>query len=869
MLLENLHLSCDEIHDQLDYLDSLGTWNFDVKFTSLNDDISSLHGLLYHDDVLPSDLTLELVTGITQLKTGAVIVLKVTSPKPILKDIILKKLSINIVNIMSGDESSFKFQKKIFSPTKMMMRVKTSEEGQYVISTKLYGHHVTNSPVTLPVMDDPEKHLAEMGIHDLGCTTNQPHLEDGDVMKEQTQSSSIPSKKAEQSTRFEESDTIMGDSVEENVQDHQFNGGPNFDNEREDSETISAKKVEDFVSDEAENPIPIDFTDVGRCPNDQDYKDTAYTHEEKAILNDINGLKLSRGVVKSAENLDFALQQSVMMLDEDNQWKTGVIEDYVKSDNIYIVKCNGGYAGVAPGFIKSIEDHFTSCSKNSNENFIDGATAVGNIDDEMPNLVGDIDPNQVDSGNGLREFESDSRQIPWTSGDKCFAKWTEDNIWYNARVLTYSGSEMKYSIRFTDYGNEDLVDTESMVLKCTDIPEGELVDDHVLASYDLDLTPKNRIEPDDDVLKTDRANPIMPIESLSPLRRPSLTFPEPITDPLSDEGADDELQSISSQEASVFKLPDLSPVPPSLQCILCKKVAKRAMVLKCDSNLVLCWNCGVMKINVGTKRECWVCHKDNISTNHMVKRVELRETIEAFTKTGTLPSSCSLSGKLSCNIHTPAKSSSQSDILSLLQPGSDEVPTLHVTEVLKINAKDPAGVAKLGNGNILILDNGCSGEVLLYDDQGKFIEDVRLGFRPHFHSPSDILVCRNGDIVISDKKGLHIFDSSLKFIRTIASDFVDEFHGLTEDDNEDILTINFKQISNKTVGKLVSTWKTSVLFIDRKSGELKKIMNLEDVISGAIMDLKSDDSGTDPQVMVSQCTSIKFKHKNIYITGRQ
>ena len=44
------------------------------------------------------------------------------------------------------------------------MRIKASEEGQYEVSTKLYGQHITHSPVIVPVMNDPEKHLVEMGI---------------------------------------------------------------------------------------------------------------------------------------------------------------------------------------------------------------------------------------------------------------------------------------------------------------------------------------------------------------------------------------------------------------------------------------------------------------------------------------------------------------------------------------------------------------------------------------------------------------------------------------------------------------------------------------------------------------------------------
>ena len=94
LLLQSLQSSYDEIKDKLHKI-SLGknsqgqdeTVNFDLGFSSNTKHdasiISALHGLVCHNDALPSDLSLELVTSITQLKPGAAIMLKVTSPKPI------------------------------------------------------------------------------------------------------------------------------------------------------------------------------------------------------------------------------------------------------------------------------------------------------------------------------------------------------------------------------------------------------------------------------------------------------------------------------------------------------------------------------------------------------------------------------------------------------------------------------------------------------------------------------------------------------------------------------------------------------------------------------------------------------------------
>jgi len=453
-------------------------------------------------------------------------------------------------------------------------------------------------------------------------------------------------------------------------------------------------------------------------------------------------------------------------------------------------------------------------------------------------------------GKGLQRISSGFRLL-WTPGDFCFAKWEEDNIWYNAKVLLYFDAEKKYSVQFTDYGNEDLVGTNNMVKKCTDIPEGELIDDYVLGAFEVKKPENELAEPE-----TKEDKPATLPDPLSPLRRPSFLSREPVSDPLSEVRVDDAHQSTPRSEASLLlKLPELSPVPPSLQCILCKKLAKRAMVLSCSHDLVLCWNCGVMKINVGAKRMCWVCQEENIGTNHMVRREELREAIDTFTKTGVLPSP---KPEETIGDQQPQEDSSQPfDLLPLLRPGPEDVPTLHLSKVLKIDLQDPVGVARLMDGTILILDNSSSDGFVRYDDIGNFIEHVG----PRLRSPSDVLVCRNGDLVITDRKGLHLFDKSLNFTKTLTSEFVGEYMGLTEDDEGNVLTLHRKE--SKGYGKNMSKRTTSIIFLDRESGARKKIFDLEDFISEAIEDLGSGHPG---ELLMSECCSVKFKFGKIYIT---
>merc|ERR1719234_578970 len=206
-----------------------------------------------------------------------------------------------------------------------------------------------------------------------------------------------------------------------------------------------------------------------------------------------------------------------------------------------------------------------------------------------------------------------------------------------------------------------------MVKRCTDIPQGELVDDNVLNAFEVKLPQTDWTKPE-----PEEAKPASSPDHLSPLRRPSFLSRESVSDPLLEVRVDDALQS-TPKPATLLKLPELSTVPPSLQCILCKKLAKRAMVLKCSNHLVLCWNCGVMKINVGAKRVCWVCNEENIGTNHMARKEELREAIEIFTKTGSLP--VPKHEKMPVDQLTqPQENSSQFlDLLPLLCPGPEDV----------------------------------------------------------------------------------------------------------------------------------------------------------------------------------------------------
>jgi len=63
------------------------------------------------------------------------------------------------------------------------------------------------------------------------------------------------------------------------------------------------------------------------------------------------------------------------------------------------------------------------------------------------------------------------------TGDTCVALWQEDGVWYNASVKEVSDSVVL--VQFTDYGNEDHVKIDSIVLNPLDIPKDAEVDVNV------------------------------------------------------------------------------------------------------------------------------------------------------------------------------------------------------------------------------------------------------------------------------------------------------------------------------------------------------------------------------------------------------
>ena len=226
-------------------------------------------------------------------------------------------------------------------------------------------------------------------------------------------------------------------------------------------------------------------------------------------------------------------------------------------------------------------------------------------------------------------------------------------------------------------------------------------------------------------------------------------------------------------------LPTLSPVPPSLQCCICKKLLKKAMKLSCDNSQV-CWGCGVKEIT--KSHTCWSCQQTRISSSHLSKDDQLRDAVEDFLKTGTISAT-----KLE-NVEEVHEVEEEADArqvcldqadglqITINQKCSDGFDFTHfifnegdksimkAEEVFSVKVSDPAGLAKLHDGSLLVCNTSTHSVVRCCQ---KSMTQIKIGPNREFQNPTDVLACSSGEVVIADARGLHLFDSSLTYVKSL------------------------------------------------------------------------------------------------------
>ena len=264
------------------------------------------------------------------------------------------------------------------------------------------------------------------------------------------------------------------------------------------------------------------------------------------------------------------------------------------------------------------------------------------------------------------------------------------------------------------------------------------------------------------------------------------------------------------------------------------------------------------------------------SSTHLVKDEQIREAVDRFTKTGEI---VQVESEYKQDIveKTPGGDLASGenvveedvvfDVSSFLT-NEKEMKVLEVTETLRIGVKDPVGMCKLSDGSIIVCSS--SEGVCRFNNCGILMDHLNVGENRKFNSPSDVIACTDGEVVIADKRGLHLFDSSLKFVKSLAADYIDECHGVTEDDAGNIVTINQNPSDKKR--KITAPKGSSIFFIDKSADTLQKIIPLEDLTEAALNERRSAIKNQEVEFLasqISQFSHIKFKKGMLYITGIQ
>ena len=84
----------------------------------------------------------------------------------------------------------------------------------------------------------------------------------------------------------------------------------------------------------------------------------------------------------------------------------------------------------------------------------------------------------------IEQFQVEKSELDvkknWEAGMKCYAVWSEDSIWYNAVILYNDKVFKKFTVKFTDYGNEDIVSYDNVVTNFHCITDVKRMDPYIV-----------------------------------------------------------------------------------------------------------------------------------------------------------------------------------------------------------------------------------------------------------------------------------------------------------------------------------------------------------------------------------------------------
>jgi len=114
------------------------------------------------------------------------------------------------------------------------------------------------------------------------------------------------------------------------------------------------------------------------------------------------------------------------------------------------------------GTKKETQDNLKEKKEASSQNGI-SEKKPSNAEEEEKKLMAEIPTN--------KDSLATSTENKFSIGDSCVARWEDDRVWYNGKVVTVN-SNGSYVINFIDYGNDEVVFEPFIVETGADIPKG-------------------------------------------------------------------------------------------------------------------------------------------------------------------------------------------------------------------------------------------------------------------------------------------------------------------------------------------------------------------------------------------------------------
>merc|ERR1719318_2234590 len=491
-----------------------------IKFVPnvLLDELKTLDlGFLAINNILPSDFHLDMVTMLANVQVMGSITCVLSSDKDASPSILsFLKYSVTHKNktvTINTDSSLLKFTFPLPHP------------GQYHVTAKLYGHHVHGSPLTVPVAVSALPGLAQLGLVPLGADVGGGVEMKSDVVRVTAGLVCVAKWNEDGVWCRAKVDKVEGEVVELTFLDYgntetvttanivktrsHIPAGEEIDEFVEELEEIEEKvklnatigfTTGDFViakwnEDEVWYNAKID--DVGAERVGVTFID--YGNEDEVNIDKIVKLRseIPRGdeadenVIEIDDNspeikkVDEGVKKLFQVGDdvvakwsEDSTWYNAKVEA-VNDDEYSVLFTDYGNSATAKHaeVLKSAVD---IPSAEIVDECVKVATAEDIPADET--VVECVEVMATAEDIPVAETVEVTHPSPAvTVGSECIACWSEDSVWYNARV---DGVEEggQYHVTFTDYGNTDLVTRDRIVDKTEDIPadQADMIDECVL-----------------------------------------------------------------------------------------------------------------------------------------------------------------------------------------------------------------------------------------------------------------------------------------------------------------------------------------------------------------------------------------------------